>query len=82
MECNMLCGQTAVQVINPHIDKISLEELAKRLKPLGKVIFNRYMLSFTVNGNEMVVFPDGRTIIKNTQDKSLARGLYAKYIGL
>jgi len=28
----------------------------------------------------MVIFPDGRAIIKNTTDESLARGLYAKYI--
>ena len=82
VECNVLCGQTAVQVMNPHVDKISLDGLAERLKPLGKVTCNRYMLNFTVDNHEMVIFPDGRTIMKNTQDKSLARGLYAKYIGI
>jgi len=40
------------------------------------------MLNFIVDGYEMVVFPDGRAIVKNTTDKSLARGLYAKYIGI
>jgi len=39
------------------------------------------MLNFTVGTQEMVVFPDGRAIIKNTNDESLARGFYAKYIG-
>jgi adenylyltransferase/sulfurtransferase len=29
----------------------------------------------------MTVFPDGRAIIKGTQDTALARGLYAKYVG-
>lgn len=82
VECNSLCGQTAVQVMNPHVDKISLEELAARLKPLGKVTYNQFMLTFIVDGHEMVVFSDGRAIVKNTQDTSLARGLYAKYIGL
>jgi len=38
------------------------------------------MLNFTVGGQEMVIFPDGRAIIKNTTDEFLARGLYAKYI--
>jgi len=29
----------------------------------------------------MVIFPDGRAIVKNTDDEVMARGLYAKYIG-
>jgi hypothetical protein len=39
------------------------------------------MLRFLVDDREMVVFPDGRAIIK-TNDESLARSLYAKYIGI
>jgi hypothetical protein len=30
----------------------------------------------------MNLFLDGRAIIKNTNDEALARGLYAKYIGM
>jgi len=40
------------------------------------------MLRFAVDDYEMVVFPDGRAIVKNTDDESLARGLYAKYVGM
>jgi molybdopterin-synthase adenylyltransferase len=29
----------------------------------------------------LTVFPDGRAIIRGTQDPAVARGLYAKYIG-
>jgi molybdopterin-synthase adenylyltransferase len=29
----------------------------------------------------LTVFPDGRAIIKGTQDPAVARGIYAKYIG-
>jgi len=76
-----LCGQNAVQVLNPESAGLSLEELAKRLSPLGEVSYNEFMLRFTVDNHEMVVFPDGRVILKNTTDESLARGLYAKYIG-
>ncbi len=76
-----LCGQDAVQVLNPKAGDISLEELAARLRPLGKVTYNEFMLSFAIDGREMVVFPDGRAIVKDTTDESLARGLYAKYIG-
>ena len=68
-------------MLNPRAGEIALEELATRLKPVGKVTHNEFMLSFTVDGREMVVFPDSRAIVKNTTDESLARGLYAKYIG-
>ncbi len=76
-----LCGQNAVQVLNPKIENISFKKLEARLKVAGEVTYNEFMLRFTVDGQEMVVFPDGRAIVKNTTDESLARGLYAKYIG-
>jgi len=76
-----LCGQNAVQVLNPRQEKISFHRLEQRLKPLGKVSYNKFILRFTIDNYEMVVFPDGRAIIKNTNDESLARSLYAKYIG-
>lgn len=76
-----LCGQHAVQVSNPEMGHLSLEELAARLKPVAEVSHNEFMLRFIADGYETVVFPDGRAIIKNTDDESVARGLYAKYIG-
>ncbi len=77
-----LCGQNSVQILNPNAGKVSLNKLADNLKPLGQVSFNDYMLRFNINGNEMVVFPDGRAIVKNTDDESYARGLYAKFVGM
>ena len=76
-----LCGQNAVQVLNPEVRELSFEELAARLKVVGEVSYNEFMLNFTIDSQEMVIFPDGRAIAKNTTDESLARGLYAKYIG-
>jgi adenylyltransferase/sulfurtransferase len=67
--------------LNPEIASVSLEGLAARLSPLGEVSYNEFMLRFVVDSQEMVVFPDGRAIVKNTDDEALARGLYAKYIG-
>jgi molybdopterin-synthase adenylyltransferase len=77
-----LCGQNAVQVFNPRTESFSLKDLAGRLKPLGEVSLSSYTLSFKIDGYEMVVFPDGRAIIKNTNDVTVARGLYSKYIGM
>ncbi len=76
-----LCGQNAVQILNPKAGEVSLETLATHLGPLGEVSYNEYMLCFRVDGREMVIFPDGRAIVKNTNDEAMARGLYAKYIG-
>ncbi len=76
-----LCGQNAVQVLNPKAGEVSLERLAAHLSRLGEVSYNEFMLRFRVDDQEMVIFPDGRAIVKNTNDEALARGLYAKYIG-
>ena len=81
MRTTALCGQNAVQVLNPESATLSLEALAKRLQPLGEVSYNKFMLRFAVDSQEIIVFPDGRAILRNTTDESLARGLYAKYIG-
>ena len=76
-----LCGQNSVQVLNSANYYLSFEELAGRLKPLGEVTYNQFMLQFKVDSQEMVVFPDGRAIIKNTNDEAYAKGIYSKYIG-
>ena len=76
-----LCGQNAVQVLTPSAGRLSFSELARRLEPLGTVSYNDFMLRFAVDGHEMVVFPDGRAIVKGTSDEAMAKGLYAKYIG-
>ena len=77
-----LCGQNAVQVLKPNRGGLSLERLATHLGPIGQVSYNKFMLRFKVDHHEMVIFPDGRAIIKNTNDEALAKGLYAKYIGV
>lgn len=76
-----LCGQNAVQVLNPKLERLSLDKLEKQLKPLGKVSHNEFMLHFTIDKYEIIVFPEGRAIVKNTAKESLARALYSKYIG-
>ena len=81
LKTTSLCGQNAVQILSPEARVISLKELAARLEPVAEVSYNEFMLRFTVDNHEMVVFPDGRAILRNTDDESIAKGLYAKYIG-
>jgi adenylyltransferase/sulfurtransferase len=75
-----LCGRNAVQ-IHERSRPIDLEALGRQLAPLGEVRANEFALRFFLPPYEMTVFPDGRAIIKGTQDVGLARGLYAKYVG-
>ena len=77
-----LCGRNAVQVMGSRGARLSFDELARRFAPLGDVDYNEFMLRFVVDGYEMVVFPDARAIVKGTGDESIARGLYAKYVGM
>jgi len=76
-----LCGRNAVQVAHRSSVGLSFEQLAKNLQTLGQVSFNRFLLKFSVDGYDFTVFPDGRAIIKGTNDVDKARSLYAKYIG-
>ena len=80
-----LCGRNAVQVSHRVSGKLSLEDLSKQLGVSGQVSFNRFLLKFQLkeagNDYEFTVFPDGRAIIKGTDDTEKARTLYAKYIG-
>ncbi len=78
-----LCGRNAVQ-IHERTRPLDLEELRASLSPLGDVRANEFALRFSPRGDggfEMTIFPDGRAIIKGTQDTGVARGMYARYIG-
>lgn len=76
-----LCGRNAVQVAHRVASRLNFEDLARHLEMLGEVSYNRFLLKFTADGYEFTVFPDGRAIIKGTDDIEKARTLYAKYIG-
>lgn len=75
-----LCGRNAVQ-IHECSRAVDLGELQRRLAPLGEVRSNEFALRFFFSPYEMTVFPDGRAIIKGTEDVGLARSLYARYVG-
>ena len=76
-----LCGRNAVQVAHRMASRLTLDDLARHLESLGTVSYNRFLLKFQVESYDFTVFPDGRAIIKGTDDVDKARTLYAKYIG-
>lgn len=77
-----LCGRNAIQILHTHKSKLDMAKLATRLEKVGNVSFNRFLLRFKIDKYELTVFLDGRSIISGTNDASLAKGLYAKYIGM
>ena len=76
-----LCGRNAVQISPATNTPLNLAQLAARLSNSGEVSYNRHLLKFAADGYEMTIFPDARGIIKGTDDLTLARSLYAKFIG-
>jgi len=78
-----LCGRNAVQVRGGRKDdKLNLPDLAERLRPVGQVSFNEFLLRFIVDGYELTIFPDARAIIKGTDDEQVAKSVYSRYIGM
>jgi adenylyltransferase/sulfurtransferase len=76
-----LCGRNAVQVAHRTPTRLNFDSLGTELAKVGEVSYNRFMLKFAAEGFEFTVFPDGRAIIKGTNDVDRARTLYSKYIG-
>jgi molybdopterin-synthase adenylyltransferase len=91
-----LCGRNAVQLnLNPadadpsaggNGQKIDFAEIAKRLEAHGKVTANKFMLRADITDNgepyELTLFNDGRAIVKGTKHASVAKSIYAKYVGV
>ena len=75
-----LCGRNSVQIHRREPRGLDLQLLKTRLEQFGTVRANNFLLKFSFDHYELTVFPDGRAIIKGTQDPAVARGLYAKYI--
>ena len=76
-----LCGRGAVQVTSSRPVSLDLPSLAERLRGVGSVTTNEYLLRFRTGDVEMTVFRDARSIIKGVTDPAAARSLYARYVG-
>lgn len=79
----VLCGRNAVQIAPPEKTVLSLEELALRLESAGKVTSNPFLVRVDVADSDLqlTVFPDGRAIVKGTEEPAAAKALYSRYIG-
>jgi adenylyltransferase/sulfurtransferase len=76
-----MCGRNSVQIHQTESRALDLAQLKARLEQFGPVLANDFLLKCSLDPYELTVFPDGRVIVKGTQDAAVARGLYSKYIG-
>ena len=75
-----LCGRDAVQLPGGEAP-VDLAKLAATLAATGEVRWTEHALRFVNPPHEFTVFPDGRAIVKGTDDVGVARSLYARYVG-
>jgi adenylyltransferase/sulfurtransferase len=76
-----LCGRNSVQIHQAESRQLDLAALKMRLEQFGPVRANDFLLQCTLDPYQLTIFPDGRAIIKGTQDPAIARSIYARYIG-
>ncbi len=76
-----LCGRNSVQ-IHEQGRPVDFSAMSARLSPHGRVRYNDMVLKFWREAYEMTLFPDGRAIIKGTNDPAVARTLYARFVGM
>ncbi|QDU71736.1 ThiF family adenylyltransferase [Mucisphaera calidilacus] len=81
----VLCGRHAVQLSSASRGVIDLEGVADRLSGHGSVTANRFLVRVEiVEGEqtyELTVFSDGRAMVRGTEEPSVARAVYARYLG-
>ncbi|MCA9102656.1 MAG: ThiF family adenylyltransferase [Pirellulales bacterium] len=77
----VLCGRNAVQLNPPDRSAVSLDLLAEKLREVGTVKQNPFLLRVAVDAYQLTIFPDGRAIIGGTDDITTARAVYARYVG-
>ena len=75
-----LCGRNSVQ-IHEHHRPVDFAAMCTRLLPHGTVRYNNLLLRFSRPPHTLTLFPDGRCLIQGTTDITLARSLYARFIG-
>jgi molybdopterin-synthase adenylyltransferase len=75
-----LCGRNSVQIHERH-RPVDFSAMHDRLAPHGDVRFNNLLLRFERGPHTITLFADGRAIIQGTTDITVARSLYARFIG-
>jgi molybdopterin-synthase adenylyltransferase len=76
-----LCGRNSVQIRRRDGGRLDLQEIARRLAPLGTLETNRFLVRARVDAHVLTIFADGRAIVTGTTDPAVAKSIYARYVG-
>jgi adenylyltransferase/sulfurtransferase len=77
-----LCGRNAVQITVTRPVQLDLPALAERLRGVGEVSVNPFLLKLQAGEHRLTLFPDARAIVEGTTDGAVARSLYARFVGV
>lgn len=77
----VLCGRNSVQISPLQPLALPLDQLEARLRSLGRVQRNEFLLRFFGDDFSITVFSNGRAIVTGTADMGRAKSLYAQFIG-
>ncbi len=78
----VLCGRDSVQVFPPTPVDLDLGAIARRLSETTHAQWQGSLLRLDMDGHRILLFPDGRMLVRQTTDTKLARVLYARLVGI
>ncbi|GEL09035.1 ThiF family adenylyltransferase [Salisediminibacterium halotolerans] len=80
-EAAVLCGRDTVQL--SHTEGFDLKKRRESLEPItAHVKETPFLIRVQLHeGETLVLFPDGRTLVQGTEDIGRAKTLYSKYVG-
>ncbi|GIQ69885.1 thiazole biosynthesis adenylyltransferase ThiF [Xylanibacillus composti] len=77
-----MCGRNSVQIRPAQPASLDFDAMVKKLSPVGRVERTPFLLRFMPDDTHtLVLFPDGRALIQGTEDPTMARSLYSRYVG-
>lgn len=76
-----LCGRNTVQVLPARATRIDLDAFAQRLNGPADLQLDRHSLRTNIGEYRLTLFPDGRALVHGTNDPTVARSIYSRYVG-
>lgn len=80
-EATVLCGKNAVQFNSHHSSEETLEQVAAKLQPLGKVEQNGFFVRLKLIDYTLTIFRGGRTVVEGTTSAAEAKSVLARTLG-
>ena len=77
-----LCGRDAVQIRAPTRGlSLDIDAIAVTWRALGDVTLSQHVVRLKETNSEMLLFRDGRALVKGTSDLGRARSIYSRLVG-